>query len=370
MRLGFLYIIIFFFSPPVLCAQFLLKGKVLNADTDLPLSGVSIYFNNTSLGALSNNIGEFTITNAIEGELVISSVGFERIVYKITKEELGRKSFTFKLYAKETVLQDVLIMPDATRQRYLKLFKDNFLGQTEEADMSRVINLKDIYFIKPENDKDGIIALSDTPLTIINRKLGYRVEFELAEFYLDEKKGRTSFYGFTRYNEMGERKKYDKNRRKVYYGSNLHFYRSLINDQLDKEGYSIYKIIEDSLQPGKNGININSKKMDIAFAVRAADIVKKDTASEFYTAGWGTKLMVQYNKNPAGKSYLARKLFVAGSLPNGFRSYLHMQDAGSVQIDRYGILVNPLMVYYSGYWIYAKAASMLPYNYYPEKDDE
>ncbi|MBC7936440.1 MAG: carboxypeptidase-like regulatory domain-containing protein [Rhizobacter sp.] len=350
-------------------AQQAFKGKVLSAETDIPLNGVSVYFNNTSIGTLTNEKGEFIIPVAIEGEVIISSVGFERIIYKTSKEGAGQKSFTFKLQPKETILQDVLILPDASRKKYLKLFRDHFLGITEEADMSRITNLGAIYFVKSPTDKDGIIALSDTPLTIINRQLGYTINFDLGEFYLNEKQGRTSFYGFTRYNEMGDRKKWAKNRRKAYYGSTVHFFRSLITNTLEREGYSIYKIKSDSLKKRGNPLNISANKVDMAIPVKATDIIEKDSASNFYSAKWGAKLMVQYHKKTASQDYLYKKILVKDAFHNGFRAYLNT-SAGFIRIDTNGLLEDPMAVYYSGYWIYEKAANLLPYNYNPEKEDK
>lgn len=349
-------------------AQQAFSGKVLNDESGQPIPGASIYINNTSVGTLSNTSGEFHIPDIIEGELIISSVGFERIIYKLNKNELGQRSFTFRLQPKQELLQDVMVMPDATRRRFLSIFRDHFLGITEEADMSKVTNLDAIYFVKPAGDKDGIIALSDTPLTIINRKLGYKIEFDLAEFYINEKVNRTYFYGFTRYNEMGDKKKWVKNRRKAYYGSTVHFFRSLINDQLEQEGYSIYKILGDTSTKKPGGqVTISSRGMDIAIAAKASDIIKKDS-NDIYSASWGKKLMVQYHKKPAGKTYLSQKTMVTGALPNGFRSYLHTEEK-VIRIDGNGLLLDPLKVFFSGYWIYEKAANLLPYNYIPEKED-
>lgn len=368
MKAIYLYIILIYFLPDNLYAQWLLKGKIISDETNLPLSGASIYFNNTSIGTLSNNSGEFTIPNAIEGELIISSVGYERLVFPLKKEQYSARSFLFKLQEKQTVLQDVLVLPDATRKRYLQLFRENFLGITEEADRSRITNLNAIYFVRSPDDKDGIIALSDTPLTILNRQLGYRVQFDLVQFYLNEKKGRSSFYGYTRYDEMGDRRKWKKNRRNVYYGSTLHFFRALIHDKLEEESYSIYKIIEDSLKKTGNGITISSSnKMDIAITVKAKDIVVKDTVSGYFNVNWGAKMMVQYHKKPAGRDYLSHKVMLNGGLPNGFRAYLHAESF-PIRIDANGLPEDPMKIFYSGYWIYEKAASLLPYNYYPEND--
>ncbi|MBC7866498.1 MAG: carboxypeptidase-like regulatory domain-containing protein, partial [Gloeobacteraceae cyanobacterium ES-bin-316] len=217
------------FSATV-CAQQNFAGRVLNEKDDTPLSGASIYINNTSIGSISNDKGEFFISNAISGDVIISSIGYERLVFKLNTKEAAGKWFVFKLAKKETMLTDVLILPDATRKRFLRLFTENFLGITEEADMSKITNLNAINFANP-NEKYAIKAYSDTPLIIVNKKLGYTIKFELVDFYFNENTGQSSFYGYTRYEEMGDKKRWKKNREKAYYGSTLHFFRSLINNE-------------------------------------------------------------------------------------------------------------------------------------------
>ena len=361
------YIIFSFILLNSVDAQSFLRGKVLSETTGQPLSGASIYFNNTSIGTLSNSNGEFNIPDAVAGELIISSVGYERLIYPVKKEQLGVKTFTFKLQEKENIMQDILILPDATRKKYLKLFRDNFLGITEEADRSRITNMGAIYFIRSPNDKNGIIALSDTPLNIINNQLGYKVEFDLVQFYLNENTGRTSFYGFTRYNEMGDRRRFRKNRRNAYYGSTVHFFRSLVSNRLQEESYNIYIIKEDSLKQKSNSISAGNNKMDIAFPAKATDIITRDSVSGLFSANWGPKLMVQYLKKPGNRNYLTGKGLLVGVFGNGFRAYLHAENY-PVKIDANGLLEDPMNVFYSGYWIYEKAASLLPYNYYPDND--
>lgn len=368
MRILFLHIILFLFLHTGSHAQ-AIKGRILDESSNLPLAGASIYINNTSFGTLSNSSGEFAISNAIDGELIVSSVGYERLIYKLKTETLEGKFLTFKLTRKQTALENVVVFPDAVRKKYLKLFVDNFLGITEEASQSRITNLNAIYFTKRPDDPNAIIAMSDTPLHIINRKLGYNISFDLGEFYLNQKNGQTSFYGFTRYEEMGNKKKWARNRRNAYRGSTLHFFRSLIANRLTEEHFSLYNVKEDSLKPAPGSITINANKMDVAIPIKATDIVTKDKEdSSFFKVQWKHKLMVQYHLKPAGRDYLSGKTFVTGALPNGFRSYLHLQS-DFIRIDNFGLLEDPMAVFFSGYWIYEKAANLLPYNYYPEKEE-
>lgn len=349
-----------------LFAQNKLSGRVLDQSGNTAIAGASVYFNNTSIGTITNEKGEFTIINPINGELIISSVGYERLVHKLNPANLAGKSFTFKLAEKEATLRDVMILPDAMRKKYLQLFKENFLGLTEEADLSRITNLQSIDFAAGD-EKNAFIAYSDTPLTIINKKLGYIIKFDLVEFSLNQRTGQTSFYGYTRYEDMGDKKRWAKNREKAYYGSTLHFFRSLISNKLEKQSFSILRVRTDSLRQTDRLGNVFYKKMDVGIPVTANDIVQKDSTQNIYIAGWKDKLMVQYLKNPASKGYLSKKTMIDGNLPIGARSYLLLNEL-AVGIDDYGILTNPMNVFFTGYWRYEKAANLLPYNYYPDND--
>ena len=359
------HIIVCIFICANVLAQNKLSGKVLDESNNFPLNGASVYFNNTSIGTVTNDKGEFHIPNAISGEIIISSIGYDRMIIKLQTSEFAGKSFTFKLGKKAAMLKDVLILPDATRKRYLKIFIENFLGITEEAARSSITNLSVINFSKAE-EHGAFLAYADTPLIILNKKLGYIIRFELVEFYFNGRDGATSFYGFTRYEEMGDKKRWVKNRRDTYYGSTLHFFRSFINNQLEQEHYHIQLVRADSLkQTSASGQIIGYKKIDVGLPTRLADLVKKDSIPGMHVAYWKDRLMVQYLKNPAGKNYLKQKTFLAGNVSVGFRSQLKIISK-EIHIDQYGILAEPLNILYSGYWIYEKAANLLPYNYYPD----
>jgi len=364
LRVRFFNIIFLVFLLLGTFAQSKFSGKVLNESGDTPIAGASVYFNNTSIGSTTNEKGEFSISNAPGGEVVISSVGFERLIYKLIPGQSADKSFTFKLAEKQAMLRDVLILPDALRKRYLQLFRENFLGLTEEADLSRITNLSALNFAGA-GKKNAFIAYSDTPLTIINKKLGYTIKFDLVEFYFDQQTGQTSFYGYTRYEDMGDKKRWTKNRQKAYYGSSLHFFRALINNGLKEEHFSILQIRGDSLKQVDNMGRLFFKKMDVGTPVTAPEIIKKDSAENLYVATWNDRLMVHYFKDPASKRYLSKKVSLRENVPTGAKSYLKL-NAESIHIDPYGILADPMNVLFSGYWVYEKAANLLPYNYYPE----
>lgn len=365
-KTSLLFFVVFFASVVSVMAQTIIRGKVLNEATGQPLQGASIYFNNTSIGTSSNAEGGFSIAlPAIENaELIISSVGYERLVYKPDAATIQDKSLVFKLAQKAEQLKDVLILTDAVRKKYLAIFEKEFLGITEEASRSSIQNKKDIYFTSG-GSKNAFKAYSDTPLVINNRMLGYKISFELVEFYYDEQSGRTSYYGYTRFDEMGDKSRWIKNRQHCYYGSTIHFYRSLINNRLKEEGYHIY-LVKQVRSAADSNKNSSPKEMDMAYEVTASQVISADSSNtNNYTVVVPGKLMVHYGKDPSSKKYLSRNTFLQGSLPVGFRAYVTF-TAPAISLNNAGIINNPMDVLYGGYWIYEKAANMLPYNYVPK----
>ena len=369
------FLVVLFALPFASIAQITIQGKVLNEATGMPLQGASIYFNNTSIGASTNADGRFSLPlpELENAELIISSVGYQRLVYKPEAATIQNKTIVFKLAQKEEQLKDVLILTDAVRKKYLAIFEREFLGITEEASRSSIQNKKDIYFTSGDS-KNSFKAHSDTPLVIINKMLGYRISFELVEFFYDQQNGRTSYYGYTRFDEMGDKNRWIKNRKNCYYGSTIHFYRSLIGNHLKQEGYKVYMIkpahFSTDSTPGNGhktiaGPSKTQQEMEMAVEVTAAQIITTDSISNNYNVTIPGKLMVQYGREPASKNYLRRNTFIQGDIPMGFRSYVTV-TAPAISLNNTGIINNPIDVLYGGYWIYEKAANMLPYNYMPE----
>ena len=338
-------------------AQINIYGKVLDSRNDKPLSGASVYFNNTSFGTSTDTAGRFSFTalDLPNTEMVISFIGYELISYKINVADNG-KHFVFKLQPRQQNLKEVLVISAATRKKWLNMFRDNFLGLTEEADKSSIVNEESIYFTGGD-DLNSFKAYADEPLIIKNPKLGYTIYFQLVEFGFEDRSKITYFLGYTRYVEMGDKKKWIKARRDCYYGSTLHFYRSLVANTAEREGYEI------SL---RRKMQMNGKAMYQVLPFAFADHVKIDsTKANSFVLSSDLDINVQYNRQPAGKAYLSRHMMIQGNMPRGFQAGIHLLQP-LIYIDHYGVVEDPLSVQHSGYWMYEKAANMLPFNYSPD----
>src|SRR5579864_5914586 len=93
-------------------SQAVIRGKVISEETQKPLAAVSVYLNNTSLGAVTNDNGVFIITKIPSGKfrLVASCVGFETYVNMIDPLTIG-KDFIISLKPKAEELQSLSVTP-------------------------------------------------------------------------------------------------------------------------------------------------------------------------------------------------------------------------------------------------------------------
>jgi len=368
---------------PSVHGQGIISGKVISESTGKPLSGASVYINSSTIGTTTNENGEYRLHVAGNGfyDVVASYVGFEIIVYRATIQSKDIQVI-FKLQEKPTELRNVVVLSKEGRARRLKILRENFLGITEAAEKTKIENEDEILFTDV-GGKDVVGAFSVVPLVIVNKELGYRIFFQLEDFYFNNAEGRTYFYGYSRFEELREKGKiparYLRNRDHYYRGSTLHFFHSLIDNKVKEEGFLLLHIQamkSSGDEPGKastidsfnhSGIKVTvAGKMNIGSPITPAQFFKKDTlnGNNVYVLNWTEKLRVTYSKDPFQKKYLMKKVMLSGNLPVGVYSDVDMLEAPAI-MDANGSLYNPLAVMMAGYWSYEKLACMLPINYRP-----
>jgi hypothetical protein len=227
------FILASFFSLTIAYSQsYSVSGKVTDRITGMPLQNTNVYINNSSKGTITNSDGYFSISSLVPGkyELVVSYIGFQTVVksIEITNEN---KQFEISLDKKEKLLREVLILTDETRRRYLKIFKENLLGYTDAARRCKITNIDAVDFTTG-TEKGDILAFADEDLVIENPESGYIIHFQMTDFYFNTNTGASWFFGYMRFEDMAKdgvpSKKWIKRRNDNYYGSSLHFYRSLV----------------------------------------------------------------------------------------------------------------------------------------------
>jgi len=233
-----LYLFLFLFSSVTVFSQNTLKGKILGKDNVL-LEGVNIYFDGTTISTISDANGNYAIEydSTANNILVISFMGYEREY--LTGLDAG-KVLNVKLKVLDNKLKEVVINKKElfTRAQKLKLFREYFLGNTNNAKSVIIMNEDDLEF-KYDKKKFIFTASSNKPLVIVNKALGYKIDFELTGFEItfdrvsiNSRDVVNNFYeGVSRFEEMDNSVEILAKREKAFQGSQLQFFRNFANKE-------------------------------------------------------------------------------------------------------------------------------------------
>src|SRR6188768_4547289 len=101
----------FLFFQRSFSQEFYIRGRVTDGETQLLLKGASVYINNTTIGTVTNDKGNFELGPFQPGryEVVASYVGYDALLYSAEIKTAGIR-ITFKLEKKEEVLREVLVL--------------------------------------------------------------------------------------------------------------------------------------------------------------------------------------------------------------------------------------------------------------------
>ncbi|MEO1012417.1 MAG: carboxypeptidase-like regulatory domain-containing protein [Bacteroidota bacterium] len=232
-------------------AQTTVRGQVFDDFTKEPLYGVSVYFDGTTIGTITDEEGYFEITTPrpITALLVVTFIGYKSQIFKdIKKKDLG------KIFLKESAFQldEVILEPDTwSREKKWNIFKREFLGQGASALGCKITNGEKVRLYYSRS-KDALFAYTDEPIQVENSYLGYQIAYDVQDFEVffeyDEKGNHVPksvfFLGTLLFSELDgslARKRYVRNREKAYFGSVLHFMRALSERRLLENDFKVYR---------------------------------------------------------------------------------------------------------------------------------
>lgn len=410
MNLGKLLIFcVIWFIPSSLLAQQTLKGRVLAADTKQPIHLANVFLSNTSIGTVTNAEGYFTIEHFPQGryDVVVSCIGYESFVTTIQSAQLP-KTIDINLVPKVNILQEVIVEPYEKNgwDKYGRFFLDNFVGTSALAKECKLKNPETIRF--RYNKKENILrAFADEPIILENKALGYILKYDLKTFEYNYSTRIFYFQGYPLFEEMETGRKrlqerWENRRADAYYGSLMHFMRSLFRNQLIQEGFETRKLIKISEEEKKRVRTLYNKR---AYTNGVGNIVVNDSIlgqGNADSAAYYRKVMRQ----PEKMNVLIDKVlpgdsiaFAIDSLTAGLYFEDHLQviylykqvpdeyvQANGLSIRAKSPVVSEIFLtrkntiavlsngsYYegidlisSGYWgWWEKLATMLPYDYKP-----
>lgn len=241
----FLFILLFVAFSSIAYSQFNLKGKVVNAETGQPLPSISVYLNNTSIGTITNEKGEFAIGSIPPGKykLIASSTGFGTFSKLInTREPVEYLLVSLKPAAEQLKSLEVSPPDPGGWTKWNKLFTQIFIGTTPDAYQCHLLNPEVLKFRMV--DKNTLNVYADEPLQLSNVSLGYRITYKMEEFEYDLSTKVVVYNGYALFRDMGveypkRAARWKEKRLEIYKGSLLHFMRTFFVNQLEPEGFEM-----------------------------------------------------------------------------------------------------------------------------------
>jgi len=230
------FLLLLFIALHTLCYAQQIKGRITDADSGLPITNANIYLNGTYKGTTSNKDGQFSLNSAEKNmPLIVTYIGYA----SQTITNYAGKTLNIALKPQAKQLHEVTIgADDMSREAEMRIFLTEFIGSTSKD--CTISNPDDIYFTYRRKN-DSLTANADKPLLIINKKLGYKITFFLLSF--KHVAVRTAYQGnyFFEEDTAGlqpkEIKKIAKAREEAYFGSRMHFIRSLWANKLKENNF-------------------------------------------------------------------------------------------------------------------------------------
>ena len=334
-----------------------IKGTVVEKETGKPLPSASVYISQTTIGVLTDVDGKFEIKDISRGDyvLVVSMLGFKTFTQPVSDFD---KPIFIELEENEIMLDEIVITSKESRRWYrnLERFEEELIGQTRNANSTKILNPKALFF---ENKPDTLIAFIGEPLEIENRALGYHITFHLTDFVLTNEIA--SIDGYATYKELEPESESQENgwireRERAYTGSFTHFIHSLFSNQLQKDGYQLFYT--------KNTAIFSDEILSFNRVPSPRSIYKHrpgmDTIELFNDKS--PLIRVEYTGEPS-EPRIMDKMKLKRGLPQF--SWIHLPNDNKAIIDiRSGKEVTQYRSQLIGYWgLTSRLADLLPNNY-------
>jgi CarboxypepD_reg-like domain len=336
--------------------EFSASGKITDSATSLPLTGASVFCQNTTLGTISNSEGGFSLNLPNGGyDMIVSYTGYETQVIRISNSHAANLSIVMK--QKDKSLQEVAVV--GTNEvadglaKYGKFFTDNFLGSDTNAARTKIQNPEALqFYFRKKTNRLKVRAKED--LIIINEALGYKIKFQLDSFAHEYNNGISVYTGFPFYEELPgtdeQKLLWKQNREKAYKGSRLHFVRSWYAHNLEKDGFALEKV--DSASK-----TLKTTPIENPYDTSLFQVIENNDIEISYNG----RMRIIYKNALPDPQYLREN-----KMPVSIIAQISILDISEgFVIQQNGYFYDQNDVINIGYWSWQKLADELPYDYTP-----
>lgn len=222
-------------------------GGVIVDENNVPVQNVNVYLDGTTFVSQTDTNGNFALNFNIMSNrmLVISCIGYHT---QYLSDYNNRQDLRIQLKKAVIELNEVNISFDGfSRKQKLKLFRSEFLGRTANGRNCLIENEDQIYFAYNRALRK-LQVFANAPLIVVNKNLGYRIFIDLigfeATFYRNNinpaEMYRCTYSVLSHFEETSTAEKFLKRRLKTYSGSQLQFFRNMVNHVWNKNNFMLF----------------------------------------------------------------------------------------------------------------------------------
>lgn len=248
---------------------------VVDETSNLPVNKAMVFINGTSAGTTTNEAGEFILRIPNGRHILIGfSSGFE--TYGKFVNSIDTSNNVVIGLKKKPSKSNIEVYQVNEWQQWGEYFLVNFLGSNENTKDCRIKNTKAIHF-QVSNETGDVSVTADEPLIIENKSLGYTIIYKLESFHCNFKTLVINYTGYALFQPMSgntkQQEEWEKRRRMIYYGSIMHFMRSVYRNEIEREGFEIRplkKVFSLTAKPASAAMD-STKTINDTNAVRTDD---------------------------------------------------------------------------------------------------
>jgi len=338
------------------------EGRIVHAESGEPLRGAHVFLSGTTIGTVTNASGRFRIERIPPGghRLTVSMIGFSRV----TDNLMIRSGETRTVYVKLKPVvyeMDPLFVGnlDEEWEEDLERFIRHFIGVSARADSVEILNPEVLRF--DTNWWGRFTANALAPLEIENHALGYHITYFLDEFIhsgtLTRWDGEPLFREMTPKDSL-QTQRWEENRKRAFYGSPRHFLLTMIHDQLEEEGYILYRYPRDT-----HGFTPNRRYRE--FSER---LLSPDEDDPVFRLNFFGRLEIRYTGAGENERFIQWLRARNRAPANAQTSYLDLNER-PVTVDVDGEILETYGATRYGYFAFLRIADITPRHYRPEDFD-
>ncbi|MFK7953682.1 MAG: carboxypeptidase-like regulatory domain-containing protein [Ekhidna sp.] len=356
---------------------FSISGNVKDQNGET-LTKTNVFLDGTTIGVATDIDGNYKLESIPPGSynLVFSHVGFENLVHSISEYNGSARIYSPNMENNTQELQEIEVNSDRVDSDDIEwlsnfvTFKRELIGSTINAQQCVIENPEVIDFFYDKKDK-VLRAYSSEPIHIRNDALGYNITYFLESF--EKSKNDLRYRGQIKFRNATPLKKTDakdwnRNRKKSLHGSFNHFRKSLLDNQLKKEGYKIFRTSQ---------LNQLDEYEDLE-KLSGEDVLS--FKGDHYELEFDDYLIVEYRKENETLEFLRNIKFSSILYKNLVNSRgLMVKEPGhqisivnllkkSVKLDLNGQIDDKFGLTTYGYWSWERLADLVPLNYDPKLD--